>query len=528
MPDPHNDPNTFALSSPSAAEPPRRPRDTSGAAVFKEFTLGRGQRELFAANVFDLLPDDHECFLFAELTQTLDVSQASTHYSPIGQRAYDPKQLIAILIYAYSRGVFSSRQIAQRCAEDLGFMYIAGSTCPSHRVLRDFRQRHGTLFFDCFKQTVKLAQEFNLASLSHVSLDGSKFKANSSKHKAMSYGRLKQQEAELSAEIEALLAQAARCDKEEDLQYQERTGYELSEDLKHKQNRIEKIQAAKAALEKREQQRAGESPEQVTIEDRKQISFADHDANLMGKKGNTDYGYNIQASVDSDFQIIVGQHITGMANDYAEVSPALEQLKANCDQYPDKLSMDNGYYSGDNLQALSDHQIDAYVATNREEKPHKEALEVGGRRLIKSDFSYDAETDQYTCPADQVLSRCGNKEKERRYRAAPADCGECPFKSQCLKTKKTASRTLNYSSKEPLRQRMNQHMAEAESRDVYDKRKVIVEPVFGQIKNGGFRGFMVRGQKPVEGECSLVCLVHNLKKIFKYGQFRPGFDFAYS
>ena len=522
-------PDTFTLSQSDSTESVRRARDTSGAPVFKDYTLDREQRALFATNVFDLLPDEHDCFVFADLIGHLDFSGALKHYSPIGQRAFDPRQLIGILIYAYSRGVFSSRQIAQRCAEDLGFMYIAGTAPPSHKVLRDFRKQHSELFTECFKQTVKLALELKLASLGHVSLDGSKFKANSSKHKAMSYGRLKQQEAALAEEIDALISQAARCDEEEDKRYEERTGFEIGADLKYKQGRLQKTQEAKAALEKREQQRAGESQEPVVIEDRKQISFADHDANLMGKNGHSEYAYNVQLSVDSDYQLIVGLHLSGQANDYGEVRPALEQLKENCEQYPDKLSMDNGYYSGDNLQVLLDEEIDAYVATNRDEKPHSEALEVGGRRLIKADFSYDEETDQYTCPENKQLNRCGNKDKEHRYRAAAADCADCPLKGQCLKSKNTAARTLNYSDKEPLRQRMNQHMNEEASRAIYDKRKVIVEPVFGQIKNSGFREVSVRTKERVAGELSLVCLVHNLKKIFKHrttGLIRGEFEMA--
>ena len=183
-------------------------------------------------------------------------------------------------------GVFSSRQIEQRCREDLGFMYVAGRNCPNFRVLSDFRKDHGEFFRACFKQTVQLAMGLGLVSLGHVSLDGSKFKANSSKHKAMSYGRLKQREQELCEEIEALTAQAERCDEEEDRAYQERTGYELPEDLQDKKQRLQKIRAAKRALERREAElRPGQA-----IGDKKQISFADTDARIMKGKGGFEYG----------------------------------------------------------------------------------------------------------------------------------------------------------------------------------------------------------------------------------------------
>ena len=159
---------------------------------------------------------------------------------------------MSILIYAYSRGVFSSRQIEQRCREDLSFMYIAGRNCPNFRVLSDFRKDRGEFFRACFKQTVQLALALGLVSLRHVSLDGSKFKANSSKHKAMSYGRLKEKEQELCEEIEALTRQSDRYDEEEDRVYQERTGYELPDDLRDKKQRLKKVREMKQVLEARE------------------------------------------------------------------------------------------------------------------------------------------------------------------------------------------------------------------------------------------------------------------------------------
>lgn len=196
--------------------PARRSPASKGAAKFKDYVVARHERELFAHNVFELLPEEHDCFLYVDLFAQLDTREAEKKYSSLGQHAYDPKQLLSILVYAYSRGVFSSRQIERRCNEDLGFMYVAGKNCPNFRVLSDFRKDHLALLHDCFTQTVRLAMELGLASLGHVSLDGSKFKANSSKHKAMSHKNLKAKDKELSEQIEALLAQAARCDSEED------------------------------------------------------------------------------------------------------------------------------------------------------------------------------------------------------------------------------------------------------------------------------------------------------------------------
>ena len=166
---------------------------------FKPTPVEFHQHQLFPSNIFDLLPKDHECHLYADLFQQIDTTSVESQYSIKGQHAYPPKRIVSILIYAYSRGVFSSRQIEKRCNEDLSFMLIAQMNCPNFRVLSDFRKDHGEFFQNCFKQTVKLALELKLASLGHISLDGSKFKANTSKHKAMSYDRLKEKEQALSA-----------------------------------------------------------------------------------------------------------------------------------------------------------------------------------------------------------------------------------------------------------------------------------------------------------------------------------------
>ena len=283
---------------------------------FKKNPLEFDQRLLFPPNIFDLLPSDHQCFVYEDIFKQLDTSEVERNYSVLGQNAYHPRLITGILIYAYSQGVFSSRQIEKKCHEDLGFIYISHLNCPNFRVLSDFRKDNYQFFKECFKQSVLLATGAGMVSLGHISLDGSKFKANTSKHKAMSYGRLKAKEKELTEEIEALLEKANRCDEEEDEEYHDKTGYEIPEELKIKEQRLAKIKAAKEALEKREQ----ELNPGKEIEDKKQISFADNEARIMGKKGDFDYAYNGQISVDEDHQIIVGQHLTQNANDKQELS----------------------------------------------------------------------------------------------------------------------------------------------------------------------------------------------------------------
>jgi transposase len=482
------------------------------SSKFKDTPADFNQPRMFPFNIFDLLPRDHDCFVLEDIFKHIDTSEVEQRYHHLGQKAYHPRLIISILIYAYSHGVFSSREIERRCNQDLAFMYIAKQSCPNFRVLSDFRKNESDFFHSSFKQSVRLARELQMASLGHIALDGSKFKANSSKHKAMSYGRLKAKEAKLVADIEELIKKAEASDNEEDEAYQQETGYSIPEDMTFKQQRLDTIQKAKKALEEREKALA---PDKL-IDDKKQISFSDHDARIMGKKGSGyQYSYNAQISVDSDKGIIVGQHISQHANDKQEVKPALEAIAKATDNAPiGKMSEDNGYYSGPNLQAFNDKGIDAYMATDRHEKPSAEPLEDTDRKFVKADFSYNEADDSFTCPAgQQLIHNPASKAKTKNYRASKDICRHCPLRSRCSGTNKDPGKVIRTDCHEAIRQAMNRKMTTMEAKAVYKRRKVIAEPPFGQIKNSGFKGFSVRGKKKVAGEFSLACSAYNFKKI---------------
>ena len=469
-------------------------------ARFKNDPAKFNQRLLYPSNVFDLLPKDHECFIYDEIFSQIDISSVEGKYSYLGQRAYDPRLIVGILLYAYSRGVFSSRQIERRCREDLSFMYICHLNCPNFRVLSDFRKDNGDFLKGCFIQSVLLARALGMVSFGHVSLDGSKFKANTSKHKAMSYDHLQLREEELKNQINELVNQAKCCDEQEDEQLQDKTGFEIPEELKFKRARLEKREDEVAPGKK--------------IDGKKQISFADKEAKIMGKKGHYEYAYNGQISVDEKSQIIVGQHLSQNANDKQEVGPALEQIEETMGELPDAISADNGYLSGANLEKFEEARVDAYVATGREDKKDARSLQNCNREVKKADFQYDDETDCFTCPGGQTLKLKRQSEDGKRVYPAPKQaCDECSYHGRCCKSEKGEPRTISTDDKEPLRQQMNEKMEQESSKEVYKKRKQIVEPVFGQIKNSGFREFLLRGYRKVSGEFSLVCAVHNFKKI---------------
>jgi transposase len=482
-------------------------------SYFKHDPFEFNQDVLFPKNIFDLLSKDHECYIYEDLFNQVDTSEVEKNYSVKGQHAYHPRLILGILVYAYSHDIFSSREIEKKCSEDLGFMYVSHMSCPNFRVLSDFRKDNYEFFKLFFSQTVLLAKEAGLVNLGHVSLDGSKFKADTSKHKAMSYKRLKELEKQLRVEIEELLMQADRCDSEEDAEYGELSGYEVIADLKIKEKRLEKIREAKAALEKREL----ELHPGKEIDAKKQISFADQEAMIMGKKGSFDYCYNGQISVDKSNQIIVGEHLSRNANDKREVAPALKEIKSTTGTLPEKMSLDNGYMSGDNLEDLCETGIDVYMATGKGEGDNNSSeSEEGKGKFKKSNFTYDVDSDTFQCPAGKILKlKSQSRDGKKEYQAEKAVCIACGLRAKCCKSTKGEARTIHTDDKEPLRQEMKDKMSQACSKEIYKERKVIVEPVFGQIKNGGFRRFHLRGYNKARGEFSLVCSVHNIKKIVK-------------
>lgn len=450
--------------------------------------------------IFDYLPEDHPVFVYADILGNLDTSKIEAQYSPKGQHAYHPKMLMGLLVFSYCHGVFSSREIASRCRTDIGFMYMSWMLFPDHRTISDFRKENIEEFKAFFKESVLLAKGLGMVSLGHVSLDGSKFKADTSKHKAMSYARMQHKEKELMKEIENLLEKANRVDQEEDSFLREQSGEEVAEELKFKEQRLEKIQKAKEALEKREE---AENPGKE-IEGKKQISFADKEARIMGKK-TFQYAYNAQISVESSHRIIVGEHLSQFANDKKEVGRAVKEIEDTLGEKPDKMSLDNGYFSADNVESLEDAGIDGYIAPGKE----------NSSKITKENFVYNDDVDIYTCPAGKALSlKSSGAGGTKIYQVETNDCQECSLRKSCTKSKQ--GRSLSIDDGEPARQRMKKKMQSTKSKEVYSKRKSIVEPVFGVLKYVmRFVHFSLRGLKKVSGEFSLVCGAYNIKKIVK-------------
>ncbi len=432
---------------------------------FKDDPVEFNGRTLMAQNVFDLLSKDHDCFIYEDILSQIDTKSIEGKYSMIGQRAYDPKRVTAILIYSYSQGVFSSRKIEQRCSQDLSFMYISHRNCPNFRVLSDFRKDNWQFFVECFKASVKIAASLGMVSLAHVGIDGSKFSANTSKHKAASYSHLKVNEDKLKQQIEELLKRAENEDDAEDKIYHNGTAYSIPDDLKIKEKRLEKIKKVKKELEEREQR---ENPGKK-IDGKKQISYADTDAKIMKSRANFKYCYNGQISVDSQNQIIVGQHLTQNANDKNELKKEVDEIKKNTGKNPDKISTDSGYKTSGNILALNESNIDGYIATGKGEKDISQDTD---KKIGKSQFLYDSQKDIFICPTGIVLKLKLSGEN-RVYKAEEMVCSGCCFKNKCSASKGNTA-TIYTDESGIILAAMAEKMRSSSSKEIYAKRKLLL------------------------------------------------------
>jgi transposase len=448
----------------------------------------------------DFISESHPARMINDLVDRLDLTALENRYGPMGQPPYHPRMMVKVILYGFTVGIFSSRKLQRACQENLAFKYLAGMETPAFKTFIEFRRRHRKDMKAVFVQTVKLARELGLAKLGAVALDGCKLAADTSKHKAMSYGRMLEEEQKLKAEIERLLQQAEAADESEDAEHgADDDGYRLSDELARREQRLAKIEAARKALEEREHRDNPDKP----IDPKKQISFADHDARCHSQKSDgTQYVYNGQAAVDMDSQVIVENHIEDSVTDAHAAEPALENMKRDLGVLPEKLVADAGYGNKDTIGACSEHEVVPVCATAREGKD-------GGASGLLDKFSYDR--GQFVCPHGQVFEfdHENAKDGERVYRSQKVmSCGCCDHANRDGRGVIGAS--AGHLAKRELRRIMEQ----PGHRDIYRRRKCTVEPVFGQIQIGmGFRRFFYRGRENVGGEWNLVCAAFNVKKI---------------
>lgn len=431
------------------------------------------EAQLLPPSVQDYVPNDHLSRLIVSLVRdSLDLSGiVSSYASGLGQPPFDPWMMTALLLHGYASGIYSSRRIARAAVERADFMMIVAGDPPDFRTVSEFRRRHLKALAALFVQVLKLVEKAGLVKLGHVALDGTKIKANASRHKAMSYERMKKREAELKAEVDRWLEAAEAADREEDKLYGERRGDEMPDWVADKEKRLEKIRAAKAELEAEaraaaesemktraevEERRKAEcrkkggrkaAPVRREPEGKAQRNFTDPESRILKTKDGYIQGYNAQAAVDGDHQIIVAQTLTNSSSDQAQLAPLLDGIKANLGRNPDEVSADAGYCSDANLCTIRRRRINSYIATGRQKHGAKSA-------------------------------------------------------------------TAKKSSAGSLIAKMSAKLRRAGFRSRYRLRKQIVEPVFGQIKQArGFRQFLLRGIDKVRAEWAIICTAHNLTKL---------------
>jgi transposase len=424
------------------------------------------------------LPKGHLVYFILDTVKRLDLSAILEVYEQEGRGypPYHPQMMVGVLLYAYCKGVPSSRKIQRRLEEDIAFRVLSAGNTPDFRTISDFRKRHLKALKGLFVQVLRLCQKAGLVKLGHVALDGTKIKANASKHKAMSYGRMQKEEERLKQEVERLLRRAEEEDAREDALYgKDKRGDELPEELANRETRLKKIQEAMEALKKEAEEKAEEKKKEImtwentkphrgrppqnldpTPLEKAQRNFTDPESRIMPNSDKAFIqGYNAQAVVDATCQVIVAEDVTQQTNDKQQAEPMMDQAQQNTGQRPKKASLDAGYFSEINVEALEGDRIEAFIPPDRQKHGQAPPPAVRGR------------------PPNHLT----------------------------------------------VAERMRRKLQTKRGRAIYSRRKAIVEPVFGQIKQGrGFRQFLLRGMEKVKGEWSLICTTHNLLKLWGSGK----------
>lgn len=424
-------------------------------------------------SIDEWLPQDHLARFVSDVVDELDLSSIYAEYEKEkrGYPPYEPSMMLKVLMYAYAVGVYSSRKIERRIYEDVAFRYLAAGNFPDFRTISTFRKRHLNDFERLFLELLKVCKQVGLVKLGTVAIDGTKIKANASKHKAMSYGRMKKEEARLEAEIKRLTAEAEKADRSEDRRLGDQRGDELPEELRIRETRLAKIREAKKALEAEAREKSahtqgdrsdddskGDSPsggaDTVKVDDKAQRNFTDPESQIMKAPGKHQFiqGYNVQIGVDAETQVILATTVHQSSSDTRSLVPILDGIAGNVGR-PLRVAADAGYFSEDNVIETRRRKIAPFI------------------------------------PPDKV--------KHSEWRE-PGPRGPLPRHAT-------------------VRQRMSRFIRTKRGKTIYKLRQQSVEPVFGQIKEvRGFRSFSLRGLVNVAGEWNLVALVHNMLKLFKH------------
>jgi len=437
----------------------------------------RSQPFLLPPSIQDWLPKNHLARYIVDTVEQLDLSKINDQYIGVGKEAYDPRVMLSLLFYGYATGVFSSRKIERATYDSIAFRYISANTHPDHDTIATFRKRFLKELSELFVQILSIAQEMGVLKVGKVSLDGTKVKANASKHKALSYAHATKLQKQLEDEVQTLLKKAQSADNEEDCD-----GMNIPDEIVRREDRLEVIKAAKLKIEQRANERhkqelqeyeekikkreakekitgkktSGKKPQPPKSKEpnpKDQVNLTDEESRIMPiSGGGYMQAYNAQASVEHESRLIVHQHVTQNVNDKKEIEPTIRWFKENPSLMPNSMLADAGYFSDSNVKLCEDEKITPYISFGKEQ--HNQPLE-----------------DRFIEP-----------------QALPEDATDIEKMKHRLQTK--------------------------EGKEIYALRKSIVEPVFGIMKHVmGFRQFMLRGFEKAQGEWNLMCIAYNLKRL---------------
>jgi len=443
-------------------------------------TINRDTEYLLPPSLQDWLPEKHLARFVVDIVDQLDLSELVKRYGGGGKQPYHPALLLGLLFYGYATGVFSSRKLEQATHDSVACRFITGDTHPDHDTIATFRKRFLPELEGLFVQILVVAKVMGVFKLGKVSLDGTKIKANASKHKAMSWGYANKLEEQLRREVQELLRRAEQADAEDEPEI------DIPDELARREDRLAAIKQAKEEIERRAQERfeaeqaeyeeklkqrkekeaksgkktSGPAPRppQAGPRDKDQVNFTDEESRIMPSSEGFVQAYNAQAVVDIDSHLIVENHITQQPNDKQEIEPTLKGLKeaeVHLGKAEDLLA-DAGYFSADNVKQCEAAKVTPYISDNRE---------------------------RHNLPRDE------------RFKSPPP----CPQDADAV----TA---------------MAHRLRTTEGKAIYAKRKSTVETVFGIIKEVmGFRRFHLRGRDAAQGEWNLVCIAWNLKRMHTLG-----------
>lgn len=460
-------------------------------AKFKDLPQPGSQRLLWPRSLEEAVADTPFVRVLSEVMDGLDWSELEATYSEIGCRAYPPRIMTKVLVYAYLKGIRSSREIAEMVRHDDRMQYLTGGLRPDFHTIARFRKEKREPLSKLFEQSIRLCAEQGLVRLAEVAVDGTKVRANASRHSLYDEKRVER----ARRKVARILADAEAVDAEEDALYGDASG-EVEAEWERAREKLDEVE------------------EHLHESGRKQVSASDPDCRLMKTTSGLQPSYNVQAAVDAAGQVIVAVEVTQAEADYGSLVGLVEQVEENTGARPDVVLADSGFGDGKTLQALAARGQEALIPPKPQWREARRQDRFAGRH-----FRYDAERDVYVCPLGRELEHQRDVEwSGRRYGVYRCrECKGCGCREECVGNKRGKGRTLWRHTAQAERDRMVERLATAAGRDRYALRQRTVEPVFGQMKsNRRFDRLLLRGLAGAKAEVALICLGHNLMKCVRH------------